>query len=143
MRASASGQASARNAVRRSAAVSMKSTIKNNNDGAVIMKQFIANLMFATLFAVVGAAIAAGAAADPLIGAWKLDVAKSMFAASAAFKAQTRTYSQSAQGITLNMKTVGTDGNETTVLTTYQLGGKTLTATAKNARGEDTLIFNK
>jgi len=63
VRASASGQASARNTVRRSAAVSLKSMIKNNNDGRVIMKQFIANLMLGTLFAVVGAAIAAGTAA--------------------------------------------------------------------------------
>jgi len=78
-----------------------------------------------------------------VIGTWKLDVAKSMFAVSAAFKAQTRTHSQSAQGIALNMRTIGTDGKETTVQTTYQLDGKTLTATAKNAKGEDTLIFNK
>ena len=102
---------------------------------------------------------------------------------------QTRTYSQSAQGITLVMKTVGADGKEATTQTTYQFDGKdypvtgaaeydslsakqidsntaeftlmkagktvgttrrtvskdgkTLTATAKNAKGEDTLVFNK
>jgi len=106
-----------------------------------------------------------------------------------AVKAQTRAYSQSAQGITLDMKTVAADGKETTVQTTYQFDGKdypvagyaeydslsakqidantaeftlkkggkivgttrrtvskdgkTLTATNKNAKGEDTLIFNK
>ena len=155
------------------------------------MKQFFASLMFGTLFAVGGAAIAAGMAADPVIGTWKLDLAKSMFGAGPAVKAQTRTYSQSAQGITLNMKTVGADGRETSVQTTYQLDGKdypvtgtaeydslsgkqidsktaeftlkkagktvgttrrtvsmdgkTLTATSKNvnAKGEDTLVFNK
>jgi len=189
VRASASGQASARNAVRRSAAVSLKSMIKYNNDRGIMIKEFIANLMFGTLFAVVGAAIAAGAPASPVIGTWKLDIANSMFGASAAFKAQTRTYSQSAQGITLNMKAVGTDGKKATVQTTYQLDGKdypvtgaagydslsakqidgntaeftlkkdgktvgttrrtvskdgkTLTAAAKNPKGEDTLIFNR
>ena len=88
------------------------------------MKQFLARLMFGALFAAGGAAIAAGTAADPVIGTWKLDVAKSMFGAGPAVKAQTRTYSQSAQGITLNMKSVGADGKETTVQTTYQLDGK-------------------
>ena len=88
------------------------------------MKQFLASLMFGALFTAGGAAIAAGTAADPVIGTWKLDVAKSMFGAGPAVKAQTRTYSQSAQGITLNMKTVGADGKETTVQTTYQLDGK-------------------
>jgi hypothetical protein len=88
------------------------------------MKQFLARLMFGALFAGGGATIAAGTAADPVIGTWKLDVAKSMFGAGPAFKAQTRTYSQSAQGITLNMKSVGADGKETTVQTTYQLDGK-------------------
>jgi hypothetical protein len=153
------------------------------------MKQFFASLMFGTLFAMGGAAIAAGTAADPVIGTWKLDVAKSMFGASPTIKAQTRTYSQSAQGITLVMKTVGADGKEATTQTTYQFDGKdypvtgaaeydslsakqidsntaeftlmkagktvgttrrtvskdgkTLTATAKNAKGEDTLVFNK
>jgi hypothetical protein len=169
--------------------MSLESIIKYNNDGGIIMKQFLANLMFGTLFAVAGAAIAVGAAADPVIGTWKLDVAKSTFGASPAVKAQTRAYSQSAQGITLDMKTVGADGKETTVQTTYQFDGKdypvtgtadydslsakqidantaeftlkkgaktvgttrrtvskdgkTLTATNKNAKGEDTLIFNK
>jgi hypothetical protein len=88
------------------------------------MKQFLSRLMFGALFAAGGAAIAAGTAADPVIGTWKLDVAKSMFGAGPAVKEQTRTYSQSAQGITLNMKTVGADGKETTVQTTYQLDGK-------------------
>lgn len=88
------------------------------------MKQLLASLMCGALFALGGAAMAAGSAADPVIGTWKLDVAKSMFGAGPAIKSQTRTYTQSAQGITLNMKTVGADGKETTVQTTYQLDGK-------------------
>jgi hypothetical protein len=88
------------------------------------MKQLLASLMFGALVAAGGAAIAAGMSADPMIGTWKLDVAKSMFGAGPAVNAQTRTYSQSAQGIGLNMKTVGADGKETTIQTTYQVDGK-------------------
>src|SRR5204862_8338757 len=41
-----------------------------------------------------------------------------------ALKSETRTYSQSAQGITVTIKTVGADGKEDTVQSTYQLDGK-------------------
>ena len=85
---------------------------------------FAATLARTSACAHAGARNAVGAAADPVIGTWKLDVAKSMFGASPAVKAQTRVYSQSAQGITLDMKTVGADGKETTVQTTYQFDGK-------------------
>jgi hypothetical protein len=41
-----------------------------------------------------GAAIAAGTAADPVVGTWKLSVAKSTFKAGPTLKSQTRIYSQ-------------------------------------------------
>src|SRR5450759_1776016 len=104
VRAGACAHASALGAARPSAAAPREFT-NTTVIGGVIMKQFLASLMFGTLFAVGGAVIAAGMAADPVIGTWKLDLAKSMFGAGPAVKAQTRTYSQSAQGITLNMKT--------------------------------------
>ena len=53
-----------------------------------------------------------------------MNVAKSTFAASSALKSQTRTYTQSGSSITLGMKTVGADGKESTLKTTYQLDGK-------------------
>jgi hypothetical protein len=67
---------------------------------------------------------AAGTGADPVVGTWKLNAAKSTFSVGAAMKSQTRIYSQSAQGITLNMRTVGADGKEINSQTTYQLDGK-------------------
>jgi hypothetical protein len=70
-----------------------------------------------------GAAVAADTV-DPVVGTWKLNVAKSTFTGGPAIKSQTRVYSQTAQGITLNMKTVGADGMETTTQTTYHLDGK-------------------
>jgi hypothetical protein len=71
-----------------------------------------------------GAAIAAAATPDPVIGTWQFNASKSTFTPGPAFKSQTRTYSQSAQGITVTIKTVGADGKEDTVQSTYQLDGK-------------------
>ena len=59
-----------------------------------------------------------------MVGTWKLNLAKSTFGGGPALKSQIRTYSQSARGITLKMKTVSADGKETTTQTTYQLNGK-------------------
>jgi hypothetical protein len=71
-----------------------------------------------------GATIAIAADSDPVVGTWKLNVAKSTFSAGPAIKNQTRTYSQSGDKITLVMTTVGADGKEVTTHTTYQLNGK-------------------
>jgi len=61
---------------------------------------------------------------DPVVGTWKLDMGKSLFKAGPSIRSQTRTYSQSGEEITLEMKTVGVDGKEGTTHTTYQLNGK-------------------
>jgi hypothetical protein len=65
-----------------------------------------------TLF--VGAILAIGAgaalAADPVIGTWKLNLAKSTFSPGPAPKSQTRTYADSAQGTKLTIKTTAADG---------------------------------
>ena len=75
--------------------------------------------------AIVGAIATAFAAdSDPVVGTWHLNVSKSTFTAGPAPKSQTRTYTQSGSSITLVMKTVGADGKESTLKTTYQLDGK-------------------
>ena len=71
-----------------------------------------------------GAWLHAQDADDPILGTWKLNLAKSTFGGGPALKSQIRTYSQSAGGITLKMKTVSADGKETTTQTTYHLDGK-------------------
>ena len=83
------------------------------------MTRILTSLFLGTFLTIGSAAIAAGTAADPVVGTWKLNVAKSTFSAGPALKSQTRIYSQSAQGITLNMKTVGADGKEVNSHTTY------------------------
>jgi hypothetical protein len=88
------------------------------------MKKLLVCAVMAMIAAASGATIALAADSDPVVGTWKLNVAKSMFSAGPAIKNQTRTYSQSGDKITLVMTTVGPDGKEVTTHTTYQLSGK-------------------
>ena len=88
------------------------------------MKRILSNVLLGALLAFGSAVIAAEVAADPVVGTWKLNLAKSTFGGGPAFKSQLRTYSHSAQGLTLKMKTVGADGKETTTQTTYHVDGK-------------------
>ena len=79
-----------------------------------------------TLF--VGAILAIGTsaafAADPVVGTWKLNLAKSTFTPGPAPKSQTRNYAESAQGITLTVKTTAADGKESTATLTFKDDGK-------------------
>jgi hypothetical protein len=88
------------------------------------VKKVLSSVFLGALLTIGSAVIAAGIDADPVVGTWKLNLAKSTFGGGPALKSQIRTYSQSARGITLEMKTVSADGKETTMQTTYQLNGK-------------------
>jgi hypothetical protein len=90
----------------------------------VIMKKILSSVFLGALLTIGSAVIAAETATDPVVGTWTLNVEKSKFSAGRAVNSQTRMYSQSAQSITLNMKTVAADGKETTAQTTYHLDGK-------------------
>jgi hypothetical protein len=74
----------------------------------------------ATLAFFAGAAFAA----DTAVGTWNLNLAKSTFSPGPAPKSQTRTYAESAQGITLTVKTTAADGKESTETLTYKEDGK-------------------
>jgi hypothetical protein len=63
-------------------------------------------------------------AADPAVGTWILNLAKSTFSPGPAPKAQTRTYAESAQGLVLTLKTTAADGKETTATSTFKDDGK-------------------
>jgi hypothetical protein len=82
--------------------------------------------IFKTLL--VGAILAIGTgtalAADAVAGTWKLNVAKSTFSPGPAFKSQTRSYAESAQGMTLILKTTTADGKESTATLTFKDDGK-------------------
>ena len=60
-------------------------------------------------------------AADPVVGSWKLNVAKSKFAGPA-IKAATRVYTEANGLYTLEQKMTGADGKETSNKTTYRDG---------------------
>jgi len=76
----------------------------------------------------VGAILAIGTgtalAADAVVGTWKLNVAKSTFSPGPAPKSQTRVYSESAQGITVTVKTTAADGKESSTTLTFKEDGK-------------------
>jgi hypothetical protein len=95
------------------------------------MKLLLKSLFLATLLAASG--IASAAAADPVIGTWKLNVAKSKMPADNTTKSQTRVYTQSADGITVTITVVGADGKENVSKATYKLDGKTYPATGTGA----------
>jgi hypothetical protein len=83
-------------------------------------------IILKTLF--VGAVLAIGSgaalAADPAIGTWKLNLAKSTFSPGPAPKSQTRSYVESAQGTTLTVKTTDADGKESVTTLTFKTDGK-------------------
>ena len=88
------------------------------------MKQILTSVFVGALLIIGSAVIAAAANVDPVIGTWKLNLARSTFAGVPAYKSQIRTYSQSGQDVTLKMITVDQGGKETTTRATYKLNGK-------------------
>ena len=55
-------------------------------------------------------AVMAAGAADPIVGTWQLNVAKSKFNPGPALKSQTRVYTESAKGISIKVTQVAADG---------------------------------
>jgi hypothetical protein len=88
------------------------------------MKRLLPNLFVAVLISIGTATLVFAAKPDPIIGTWKLNAAKSVFAGIPALKSQTRTYSGSGPEFTLVIATVSGEGKETTTRATYRLNGK-------------------
>jgi hypothetical protein len=90
------------------------------------MKKLLTLLLLGSLFAT-GAAFAA----DPVIGTWTLNVAKSKFTSGPAPKAITRVYTESDGVYTLDQKTTTADGKEVPFKVQYH-GGKDEKVTGQN-----------
>ena len=88
------------------------------------MKKLFSIVFLGALLMIGTATIASGSDPDPVVGTWKLNLAKSTYAGIPPSKSQIRTYSRSGQDITLEMKTVSAAGKETTTRATYKLNGK-------------------
>ena len=81
------------------------------------MKKIASLMMLTTLF-VAGMAFAA----DPIVGTWKLDVAKSKFASGHELKTASRVYTEANGVYTLEQKLTGADGKETSSSSQYSDG---------------------
>jgi len=81
------------------------------------MKKTISLFLLATML-LAGTAFAA----DPVLGTWKLNVAKSKFDPNTALTAATRTYTESNGLYTLEQKLVGADGKEMSYKVHYRDG---------------------
>jgi hypothetical protein len=62
--------------------------------------------------------------ADPVVGTWTLNLAKSKFNPGPAPKSQTRTYTQSDDGTSLTVTGVGADGSAMSQQSTFKYDGK-------------------
>lgn len=81
-------------------------------------------LLGAVLAASCAASASAAAASDPVIGTWTLNLGKSKFTPGPGPKSQSRTYTQSAQGVTLNVTGVAADGSAISQQSTFNYDGK-------------------
>ena len=88
------------------------------------VKTSLKSVLLASLFAFASVAIAGSPAADPVVGTWTLNVAKSKFSPGPGPKSQTRTYAQTPQGTSVSWKSVGADGKETAAQATFKADGK-------------------
>jgi hypothetical protein len=88
------------------------------------MRRILAIILFAATF-FGGIAMAK----DPVVGTWTLDVAKSKFSPGPALKSATRTYTESADGLALEGKTVTADGKEASMHVAYKADGKSYPVT--------------
>jgi hypothetical protein len=81
------------------------------------MKKILALVMLTTvLFA------APAFAADPIVGTWKLNVAKSTFSSGQELKAGSRVYTEADGVYTLDQKMTGADGKEVSYRVQYSDG---------------------
>jgi hypothetical protein len=89
------------------------------------MQTFLKTLIVGAMFAVVTPALAADKpVADAAVGTWNLNLAKSKFTPGPAPKSQLRTYVETPQGLALTIKTVGADGKESSMQSTFRYDGK-------------------
>lgn len=88
------------------------------------LKRALSSVLLGSLLSICAVTIVRAADADPILGIWKLNLSKSVFAGIPALKSQVRTYSGSTRGFTLKMVTVSAEGKETTTQATYHLDGK-------------------
>jgi len=93
------------------------------------MRTFLRTITLGTVLAVLGVVNLAAQTADPLLGTWELNVAKSKFHSGPAPKSETRTYVVAGNEIKATSKRVDANGKTTTGAWTVNYDGKDRPAT--------------
>src|SRR5580692_5163538 len=96
--------------------------MKHSSQGSV-MQLIVRNILVGAVLAVAALATAADAA-DPVVGTWTLNVAQSKFTPGHELKSQTRTYTESAKGVSVKVNGVGADGSTLSQQSTFKYDGK-------------------
>jgi hypothetical protein len=89
------------------------------------MRSLFRTLLVGTVLAIGGTAVASAAdASDPVVGTWKLNLAKSTFSPGPAPKSQMRAYVATADGIDMMYTGVAADGSAVNGKSTFKYDGK-------------------
>ena len=93
------------------------------------MRRLVPTLALATVLAAFGVVHLAAQTADPLVGTWELNIAKSKYSPGPAPKSETRTYVVAGQDIKATLKGVDAEGKPTSAEWTVNTDGKDRPAT--------------
>jgi hypothetical protein len=85
--------------------------------------KIVRSILVGIVFAVTGLATAADAP-DSVIGTWTLNAAKSKFTPGHELKSQTRTYTETAKGVSLKVSGMAADGAALSQQATFKYDGK-------------------
>jgi len=89
------------------------------------MNTFFKSMVVGTVLALGVTAVASAAStADPVVGTWVLNVAKSKFSPGPAPKSQSRTYAATADGIDLTVTGTNADGSAVSQKSSFKYDGK-------------------
>jgi hypothetical protein len=97
-------------------------TIDYNKHKGTIMKSTIKAFLAGSVLAIASMA-AAAAMPDPVVGTWTMNAAKSKFSPGHEIKSQTRTYTESSDGVTLQVTGVAGDGTPIAQKVTFKYDG--------------------
>ncbi len=87
------------------------------------MQRVVRNLLVSAVFAMSALATAADAP-DPVVGTWVLNVGQSKFTPGHELKSQTRTYTESAKGVSVKVSGVAASGTTLSQQSTFKYDGK-------------------
>jgi hypothetical protein len=89
------------------------------------MNTFFKSLLVGTVLAFgATSVVSAAGAADPVVGTWTLNLAKSKFSPGPAPKSQTRTYAATADGLDMTVTGTNADGSAVSQKSSFKYDGK-------------------